>query len=256
VAQPHRRYPPELIVRVVAAALVGQRRSLLRDMVVLSSTLHPPLQVHRPQEFRYPLGSVLFVFNHYTRPDVPAWWSAVALGSALVQLGLHQPEPRWVMTATWRHWGAFEPLSRWMFRRLAATYGLLLMPPMPPEPREVEARAAAVRQVMAYARSMPQARVCLAPEGYDANDGRLITPPPGVGRFMLHLCRAGLVILPVGVWEDAGVWHVRLGQAFALDAPREPAPAARDEWAARSVMGALAALLPERLRGEVRPTQV
>jgi 1-acyl-sn-glycerol-3-phosphate acyltransferase len=154
------------------------------------------------------------------------------------------------MTAEWRHWGIFAPISRWVLRRIATLYDAFLMPPTPPSSQDAIACAATVRQVINWARSHPAARVCLAPEGHDSSDGHLIMPPPGVGRFMLHLGRAGMIILPAGVWEDGKAWQVRFGPTFTLEASGERLPDARDAWARRRVMRAIAEQLPEHLRGE------
>ena len=222
-----------------------------------AATLRPPLQIHddpRLDGLGKPFGSdcpnkLLVVFNHYTRPGFPAWWTAFALGGALVHVGLAQPEPRWVMTAGLTHLGLFAPLSRWALRRIAVVYDAFLMPPMPPNPKDMGARAVTVRQVITFVRQTPNARVCLAPEGYDNNDGQLIVPPPGAGRFLLQLCRAGMTILPAGVCAEGEAYHVHFGSTFSLDAPQDLAPDARDEWASRRVMSAIAELLPLRLRG-------
>jgi hypothetical protein len=154
------------------------------------------------------------------------------------------------MTAEWRHLEMLAPVSRWAFRRIATMYNAFLMPPMPPDPKDVETRATTVRQVIAFAHRQPDAHVCLAPEGYDDNDGRLIVPPPGAGRFVLQLCHAGMIVLPAGVCEDGGAWHVHFGPTFTLTAPDDLPSEARDEWASCRVMCAIAELLPERLRGE------
>jgi len=246
-------YPPGLVAAVVASALIGRRRSFLRDASACAATLRPPLKVHDPPKpfgFDHP-NKLLIIFNHYTRPGFPAWWTAFALGGALVRLGLAQPEPRWVMTAALTHLGLFAPLSRWSLRRIANIYNGFLMPPMPPDPKDIEARAATVRQVLTFARCTPNARVCLAPEGSDNNDGQLIVPPPGAGRFLLHLCRAGMTILPAGVCAEGGVYHVRFGSTFSLETPQDLASDARDEWASRRAMSAIAELLPLQLRGSI-----
>ena len=256
-ARSRRHYPPGLVATVVASALVGRHRSFLTDAMACAATLRPPLQIHddpRLDGLGKPFGSdrpkkLLVVFNHYTRPGFPAWWTAFALGGALVRVGLAQPEPRWVMTAGLNYLGLFAPLSRWALRRIANIYDGFLMPPMPPNPKHMGARAATVRHVITFVRQTPNARVCLAPEGYDNNDGRLIVPPPGAGRFLLQLCRAGMTILPAGVCTDRGVYHVHFGSTFSLDTPQDLAPDARDEWASRRVMSAIAELLPQRLRG-------
>jgi len=252
-ARSRRHYPPGLVAAVVVSALIGRRRSFLRDMAACAATLRPPVQVHNDS---IPEGSdrpnkLLIVFNHYTRPGFPAWWTAFALGSALVRVGLAQPEPRWVMTAALTHLGLFAPLSRWSLRRIANIYGGFLMPPMPPDPKDIEARAATVRQVLTFARCAPNARVCFAPEGYDNNDGQLIVPPPGAGRFLLRLCRTGMTILPAGVCAEGGVYHVHFGATFSLETRQDLASEARDEWASRRVMRAIAELLPLRLRGSI-----
>jgi len=236
-----------LVAAIIASALMGRRRSLLADAARFSATLDPPLQVHGNLPVPLP-NKLLIIFNHYTHPGAPVWWTAFALGGALVRLGLTRPEPRWVMTAAWTHLGALTPISRWVLHRLAMTYAAFSMPPMPPDPHDVEARAAAVRQVLAFARSCADARVCLAPEGRASSDGCLIAPPPGTGRFILQLGHLGMIILPAGVCDDGGVWRVRFGEALALEAPEGLPPEARDEWAARRVMRAIGELLPERLR--------
>jgi len=256
-ARSRHHYPPGLVAAVVASALVGRRRSFLKDATACAATLCPPLQIHndrRPDGLEKPFGpdcpkKLLVVFNHYTHPGFPAWWTAFALAGALIHEGLAQPEPRWVITAGLNYLGPLAPLSRWALRRIAIIYDAFLMPTMPPDPKDIEARAATVRQVIAFARSTPNARVCLAPEGYDDDDGRLIVPPPGAGRFMLQLCRAGMTILPAGVYTEGGAYHVHFGSTFSLDTPQGLLPDARDESASHRVMSAIAELLPLRLRG-------
>ncbi len=256
-ARSRRRYPPGLVAAVVASALVGRRRSFLKDAAACAATLCPPLQIHDdrgPDSFEKPFRpdgrkKLLIVFNHYTRPGFPAWWTVFALAGALVHEGLAQPEPRWIITAGLNYLGLLAPLSRWALRRIAIVYDAFLMPTMPPDPRDIEARAATVRQVIAFARKTSDARVCLAPEGYDNNDGRLITPPPGAGRFLLQFCRTGMTILPIGVYVEDDAYHVRFGSTFSLEALQGLPPDARDATASHRVMSAIAELLPRQLRG-------
>jgi len=153
------------------------------------------------------------------------------------------------MTDTLNYLGRLAPLSQWVLRRIAWTYNAFPMPPMPPAPQDRQACAATVRHVIAFARQQPAARVCLAPEGRDSGDGSLIAPPSGAGRFILQLCRAGMAVLPAGVCKDGGAWHVRFGSTFNLSAPGDLSTDERDGWAAHRVMGAIADLLPRRLRG-------
>jgi hypothetical protein len=134
-ARSRRHYPPGLVAAVVASALVGRHRSFLRDAAACAATLCPPLQIYNDPGLNglgKPFGpdcpkKLLVVFNHYTRPGFPAWWTAFALGGALVHVGLAQPEPRWVITAGLNYLGLLAPLSRWALRRIAIVYDAFLI---------------------------------------------------------------------------------------------------------------------------------
>jgi hypothetical protein len=192
-------------------------------------------------------GPGLIVLNHYSRPGFWAWWFVLAI-SALVPADIH-----WVTTAALRYrpgpraW-LVTPLSRWVLGRMAWLYGFTTMPPMPPRPDEAEARASAVRRVLHYARHAPAPLVGLSPEGADHPGGRLGWPPPGVGRFMYHLARAGLPIAPVGVFEADGGLVLHFGPPFAL-----PDLSAKggdlDRAVSEVVLRSVAALLPAERRG-------
>ncbi len=137
------------------------------------------------------------------------------------------------------------PASRWFLRHIAGLYGFVPMPPMPPRDFEVEARAEAVRRALHWA-SEPDALLGLAPEGGDMPGGVLTRPPSGSGRFLFHLARRGLRFLPVGAFEDQGRLCLHFGAPF--DLPRS-LPKPIDESASRLVLSAIAACLPDRLRG-------
>jgi hypothetical protein len=145
---------------------------------------------------------------------------------------------------------ALDPTSRWLLRRLARVYGFSLMPPMPPDPRETAARAQAVRRVLTYARHAPRPIIGLAPEGRDSADGSLLWPAAGAGRFMLQLAALGLEIAPVGAFEAEGAFCLRFGPRYRLNVPASLSADERDREASRVVMRCIAALLPERFRGE------
>lgn len=76
--------------------------------------------------------------------------------------------------------------------------------------------------------------------------GVLTHPPSGSGRFLWHLARRGLRYLPVGAFEADGRLCLRFGPPFDLP---DPLPEPLDESASRLVMSAIAACLPQRLRG-------
>jgi hypothetical protein len=223
--------------------------------------LRPPLQVldaeHAPAG-----GPGLITVNHFSRPGFQAWWIPLAV-SAEVPAEVH-----WVMTRAWRfhnrRWSRalLVPAFGWLLGQVARVYGFTPMPAMPPAPAEAAARADAVRALLAYARRTPRPLIGLAPEGRDSPDGRLIWPPPGAGRLMGHLARAGLSIVPTGVYEAGGGLCVHFGPAYTLDDAMPPAPAGgmaawaaspadRDRQVSRIVMHRIAALLPLPLRGDL-----
>jgi hypothetical protein len=68
-------------------------------------------------------------------------------------------EIHWVMTNAWTFpdspWWAkvLTPLTRWAFPRAGAVYNFIPMPPIPPSPQEMEARASAVLRTVRLART-------------------------------------------------------------------------------------------------------
>jgi hypothetical protein len=229
------------------------RRSFHLDAAALAERLRPPLRI-LGSEYLPDRGPSLITVNHYTRPGFPSWWIALA-ASAAVPVEIH-----WVMTAAWvfpdnpRKDRLIAPLTRWVFHRLARVYGFTTMPPMPPRPQEVAERARAVREALAYACQVPAPVIGLAPEGSDSNTGVLQAPPPGVGRFLLHLAACGLVIVPAGVFETRDGLNVRFGPHFRLSLPAGLSKEAADTQASRVVMRAIASLLPVELQGEFQET--
>lgn len=95
--------------------------------------------------------------------------------------------------------------------------------------------------------STPQMVLALAPEGQDDRSGKLGAPPPGGGRFLLHLNRLGLRIFPAGAYESSGRFCLRFGPAFELDTPAGGSKEEQDQNCSRQVMQAIAALLPPEL---------
>ena len=123
------------------------------------------------------------------------------------------------------------------------------MPPMPPAENEMTARASSIRKILAYVEEKPDAVIGLMPEGRDEPERILVPPFPGTGRFMLQLARRGLDILPCGLYEADGTLFVRFGLPYSLEVPPELKNDERDREASRIVMSAIAALLPEEMRG-------
>lgn len=224
-------------------ALHRRPRSFRSDAQHLLARLTPPLRI----EGQAPdlAGSAwLVVVNHYTRPGFRAWWIPMAISASLPR------EVHWVVTSTltfqdrWRS-NTVTPASRWFLRHVAHLYGFVAMPPMPPRPFEVVQRAQAVRQALRLA-GQPQAVLGLAPEGGDMPGGVLSPPPPGSGRFVWHLARRGLRLLPVGAFEADGRLCLHFGSASDLP-PDLPEPI--ESNAADFVMASIAVCLPAHLRG-------
>jgi len=161
----------------------------------------------------------------------------------------------WIMTGEWIYpdqWYASlgSIYSRFILPRLARIYGFTTMPPMPPRPKDVGARAASVRKVLDFVRHAQNPILGLAPEGHDPPAGVLIRPAHGLGRFGLLLSHAGLKFAPVGAYEAEGVFTLHFGEAYELHVARDLSADEKDARAAQIVMTRIAALLPMNLRGE------
>jgi hypothetical protein len=157
-------------------------------------------------------------------------------------------EIHWVMTAAWTYpdsrWRQriLTPLTRWAFERVARVYGFVTMPPMPPDPEKVGARARSVLRTVRLARRLVHSAgmLGLAPEGADT-PGRLGVPPEGAGEFIALLVKEGFPVLPVGVQERAGSLTVSFGPPFAPDVSK--GRDVRDRLVAGQVMEAIARLV-------------
>jgi 1-acyl-sn-glycerol-3-phosphate acyltransferase len=237
--------PRRTVAAVLWSTLSLRPRSLARDAPVALTGVEPPVVVagaeHVPAR-----GPCLVACNHYSRPGFDAWWLALAISAAVAghRAPDADPEIRWVMTAAWTFpesaWRerVLTPITRWAFRRVAQIYGFVSMPPMPPRPDEVEARAAAVRETLRLARRLAQSggMIGLAPEGQDTAGG-LGAPPSGAGRFIARLVQTGLPVLPVGVDETTEGLLVAFGPLFVPMIPENRAE--QDREVADQVMEAI-----------------
>ncbi len=235
---------------LVWAALAGRSRSFACDARRALSGLRPELGV-LGQEHIPDRGPCLVVCNHYSRSGFEAWWIGLAISATVAahRAPDADAEIHWVMTAAWtfpesrwRH-RTLTPMTRWAFRRVAGVYGFVAMPPMPPDPSEVEARALAVRQTLRLAKRAARegGMIGLAPEGMDVAGG-LGQPPAGAGVFVALLVRTGMPILPVGVAEPAGQLCVSFGPPFEPTIPADRD--SRDREVSRQVMASIARQLP------------
>jgi len=227
--QPQYRLPGQFIKDLMWAVVVLQPRSFAGDARLAISGISPAIEVcgseNIPQQ-----GACLITCNHYHRPGFAAWW--LALGISAVVASYRDPladgEIRWVMTAALTFPESklkhlfLTPVTRWFLRRIAHVYSFVTMPAMPPDPHEVQARAAAIRQTIRLARQAVQTggMLGLAPQGMDTADN-LGQPPTGAGAFIALLVDCGLPVLPVGVSEQSGRFRICFQPPFIPDIPRE-----------------------------------
>ena len=240
-------FPPHLVTGLLRDLLLLRRRSFRADSLACIRGLQPPLQVSGTQYIPQ-AGPRVVTFNHYHRQGFNALWMAVAIASSI------PVEMHFAMTGELTFPGKwYAPLGRFISRlilhRAARTYAFTSMPPMPPREKDVQARAASVRQVLEVARYRRDALIGLAPEGSDQPGGRLSMPAPGAGRFCLLLHGLGYRFVPAGVYEEEGALYLAFGPEYSLDLPPGLSPDAKDAAASRQVMSHIAPLLPESLRG-------
>ncbi len=235
-------FPWKIGLLLLWDALLLRQRDFQNDSSKIIQLLNPPPKIFGI-EYIPTSGPALLATNHYSRPGFPAWWIALSI-SAAVPLEIH-----WVMTAGWTHLAGLESLPRWLFPHVARVYGFTTTPPMPPDPRDAEMRAQAVRRVLRVARA-PGAVIGLAPEDRDHPGGVLAPPPPGAGRFIGKLVSHCQRIVPIGVYEGEECLCVNFGPPFQLDIPQGILAAQRDQIISKQVMRSIAQQLPPALRGE------
>jgi hypothetical protein len=232
------------------SVLALRPRSFAADSRLAMAGVRPEPQIMGGEQIPG-TGPCLVVCNHYGRPGFASWWLALSIQAAVAarrEAGA-DPQIHWVMTAAWTYppgtWQdrVVTPLTRWAFGRVAKVYDFVSMPPMPPRPFEVEARAVAVLRTARMARQAARdgGMIGLAPQGGDVAE-RLAPPPAGAGEFIALLVGAGLPVLPVGVAEDGERLWLWFGPAFVPEIPARCD--GRDRAVSDQVMVALGRLLP------------
>jgi 1-acyl-sn-glycerol-3-phosphate acyltransferase len=242
------RLPLSYILRFILAVLLGKRRDLGRDARGTLMTARPRPKVlddrHVPSE-----GPFVFVANHYERPGLRVWWGGMLAATAIYERRQRERTLRWLMTSEWYNFrlGGVVPVPtwalRWLFRRIANVYGLVIVPR---SPERGVGRAAAMRSILEVVERQGEA-IGLYPEGL----GRevLIEAMPGTGLFLNSLSRRGVPLLPCGVYEEEGVLTARFGRPFFIDVPRAAAKEERDRLAREQVMARIGRLLPRPMWG-------
>lgn len=245
---PDYSYPPGLVARLALDLVLLRRRDFHQDAKVCIQHLRPPLQVWGKENIPSQ-GPCVITLNHYHRSGFGAQWLALAV-AAVIPAPMH-----WIITGEWTHPTGWYRLmggagSRILLKRFAQIYGFTTMPPMPPRPSDVEARATAVRAVLEYVRGTARPILGLAPEGYDPPGSVLTRPAQGVGRFGLLLAKAGLTFIPVAAYEEDGCFRLHFGKRYELSVKSDLSADQKDQRAMQIMMRNIACLLPLPLRGE------
>jgi hypothetical protein len=248
--RPEYRVPRIPLLSFGLDLLLGRARSFAGDSrTVLRANAHP--RVVEGVDRIPAAGAFILVMNHFSRRGLRPYHCAMIVTDAVAARRSGQPDLRWAFTSEYRgrRLGPVPiPLTliRWLFRRVALVYGFVIVPR---RQELVVGRAAALRR---FVRLVHQGSpVGLTPEGAAADaTGPLVEPPEGSGLFLALLGRGGVLLLPVGVFEQGQTLVVRFGAPFVLVTDERATKAEQDRSARTCVMTAIASLLPHEYRGK------
>jgi 1-acyl-sn-glycerol-3-phosphate acyltransferase len=236
------RIPLRLVPGFAIDLVLGRRRSFSRDARRVLDANPYARRVegleHVPES-----GSFVLVMNHYSESGLRPYHCAMAISDALARRP-GQAEVCWAFTSEFvdqRVGPVPIPvwLFRWVFRRAALVYGLVVLPRRAGLVRE---RAAALRALI---RGLERGPVGLAPEGLEGEGAiALVDPPEGVGLLLTTLTRGGAPLLPVASWPDGPTLAVRFGEPFRIAQPPGERRDEQDRHARDQVMVAIGRLLP------------
>ena len=208
-------FPKKLILEIAYSLIVNKKRSIAFDSKRAISGIIPHIQIIGDENIPSK-GPGLVTLNHYSRPGFSIMWAAVAISAQL-------PENQiWLMTNAWtkRTRGIDQlrtGITRILFKLLAAMYGLITTPPMPPAPNELTERSLSIRKIIKVIRENPDTILCTAPEGQDIEFGKLGTPPAGTGKFIFEIQKQLKQIIPVAVWEEDENLVLKFGEPYKID---------------------------------------
>jgi 1-acyl-sn-glycerol-3-phosphate acyltransferase len=194
-------------------------------------------------------GPFVLVSNHYTSRSVQVYQCGMFITTVIAEHRPLSPDIRWVITSEWYgyHIGLIPIpvwLIRWVFRRVAKVYGLVVMPR---KASLAMGRAAVLRHIARITQREP---IGLMPEA--GGSGILREPLEDSGLFLRALSARGLPLVPTGMWEEDGTLIVRFGEPFALSVGKEGSRQEQDRRAREQVMVAVGRLLPPAYWGYYR----
>lgn len=209
------QYPvPWDLVRGLTPHLANRTATNIVDFTArIVERMQPPPEIHGlerlPAHPRFVLAA-----NHYQRPGLWILHTAAVLTQALVQrYGPADPPVRWIVTANWPPlrlgpWKIPSP-GDWLLPRVAE---VLQCYPVSFAGQNPEFTARSVRRILKDVRRS-EAAIGIFPEGVAGSAGKLTAPLPGVDRFLSHLGKAGLPLVPCGVSEN-GRFVIRFGETI------------------------------------------
>jgi hypothetical protein len=248
------RFPLSFAPKFVPPLLLGGRASLGEHAEwLLGRTGRSPIV--RGEEHVPDSGPFVAVVNNYQRRYYFVGWNAFLVSMIVRRRRGPEAVIHWLMqdgfeqrgegAIPWPWW-----LLRWLFRRVAGMYDMVLVPT---SARNKGGRAAAVRAMISLLspkgnpdRGEP---VGLFPEARNHPRGALGLPPPATGRLLLDVGGRGVPFLPVGVHELEGELTIRFGPPFSLARPSGVSNDEAAEAACRQVMVAIGRLLPREFWG-------
>ncbi len=250
----HYPLPVHLLLLPAAKVLFGISSSLSRDATLVLKWARPRPRVLHPENIP-PDSPFVLVVNHYDRPGLGAWFGVAVVTGAVARRRVHEPrEIHFAMAREWWYPSGFgrafkQPFTAWLFGRLAATYGLIRLPPVLDREEFRGQGAPEIRRALALTHGACPQLVGLAPEGRTGEGLGLCQPPAGAGRLVLLLSHDAVPILPVGLYEEPdGALTANFGATVRLDLGRVPR-SERDARVTRKVMVEIGKLLPERMWG-------
>lgn len=244
--EPVYRLQIPLIIKFLVAAFLNRPRDLAKDVGAAVAAVKPRPRIQDVENI--PLeGPFVLIANHFERPGLKVYYGGTLISYAVAQRRTDGKSLHWLMTSEWYNY-RFGPvpipvwLLRWLFRRIARVYGLVIVPRAT---ERVMGRAAAMRTILETVRKGEP--IGLFPEG--VGGGELVQAMPGVGVFLASLSERGVPIVPAGLFEENGVLTVRFGPPFSLQLPSAGSRVERDRHARQQLMVAIGRLLPQEMWG-------